>query len=57
MKSTKLGTRALAGLVAIVMTTATMGGIDRLAVGYGEARTGSDSAMAHSQAKTTGNAT
>lgn len=52
MKSTKLGTRALAGLVAILINVLILGGIDRLAVGHGVAADWSSSAMAKDHSAT-----
>ena len=48
MKSTKLATRALAGLMAVVITALIIAGIDSLAISYGTGTQWSNSVMAGS---------
>ena len=53
MKSTKLTTRALGGIVAVVITGLIFSGIDALALGYSTSATWSNPMMARS-GQTTG---
>ncbi len=46
MKSTKLATRALAGLMAVLITGLIIAGIDSLAISYGAGTQWSNSVMA-----------
>ena len=48
MKSTKLATRALGGIVAVVMTGLIFAGIDKLALGYSTLATWSNPMIARS---------